>query len=91
MSTHPNSRSAHKRVDKDKRRAEILSVFEREGNKPMTDREIAKYLGYHDLNSVRPRLSEMVADKTLREYSTVICPVTKRPVRQTMIVDGRLF
>jgi hypothetical protein len=88
---HQNSRASLKRTDKEKRKAEILSVFERENNKPMTDREIAKYLGYGDLNSVRPRLTELIADKVLREYRTVICPVTKRPVRQTMLADGRLF
>jgi hypothetical protein len=89
--SHPNSKASLQKVDKEKRKAEILSVFERENNKPMSDREIARYLGYSDLNSVRPRLTELVAEKKLREYRTVICPVTKRPVRQTMLADGRLF
>jgi hypothetical protein len=88
--THPNSRESLKRVDKDKRKAEIMDAFEREG-KPMTDRQLARYLGYQDLNAIRPRVTELIAEKKLREYSTVICETTKRPVRKTMPVDGRLF
>jgi hypothetical protein len=77
-------------VDKDKRKAEIMSAFEREGT-PMTDRQLMRYLGYSDPNAIRPRVTELIAEGKLREYCTVICEVTKRPVRKTIPVDGRLF
>ena len=88
--THPNSRESLKRVDKEARKREIMDAFEREG-KPMTDRQLAKYLGYADLNAVRPRVTELIADKVLREYCTVLCETTKRPVRKTIPVDRGLF
>jgi hypothetical protein len=45
-------------VDKEKRKKEILDAFEREGGKPMTDRQLMRYLGYSDPNAVRPRVTE---------------------------------
>lgn len=42
------------------RKAKILSALERLGE--ATDREVMNHLGYTDMDSVRPRITEMLKD-----------------------------
>jgi len=57
-----------------------------EANGEASDRQIKVGLGFDDLNAVRPRITEMVQRKQLREVKTVRCSVTKKPVRIVEVV-----
>ena len=46
-----------------------------------TDREMAEALGFDDLNAVRPRVTEMLADGLLVECGACQCPRSGRKVR----------
>lgn len=48
---------------------------------PMTDRAICERMGYNDLNSVRPRCTELVRSGLLIECGSVKCPVSGKTVR----------
>lgn len=63
-----------------KRCKSILGAL-RASQQPMTDREIKDYLQFDDMNSVRPRITEMIRDRVLEECGSVTCPVTHLPVR----------
>ena len=52
---------------------------------PMTDREIMLGLGFEDMNSVRPRISELVDDGVLEEFGDKLDPVTGMTVRLVRI------
>ena len=56
---------------------------------PVTDREIVEGLRFGDMNAVRPRVTELVADGVLIEYDHVIDPATNRTVRRTAIAVGQ--
>jgi hypothetical protein len=54
----------------------------------MTDREIKENLGFQDMNSVRPRITELITDHDLlKECGTVTDNLTNRPVRLVRIKD----
>jgi len=56
---------------------------------PVTDRDVAVALGFSDMNSVRPRITELIEAGVVSEHSTVRCPVTGKMVR-TLAAHGRL-
>ncbi len=41
-----------------------------------TDTEIANYLGYNDINAIRPRRFELVASGLVREVGKRLCSIT---------------
>ena len=47
----------------------------------VTDREVMLGLGYSDMNSVRPRITELVDAGRLVEVSERVCDVTGKTVR----------
>lgn len=49
--------------------------------RPWTDRQVAERLGYFDMNSVRPRITELVKMDLLEEAGAVKCQVTGKRVR----------
>lgn len=51
------------------------------GNVPRTDREIMKGLGFSDMNSVRPRITELIKDGVLAEEGSVEDETTGKWVR----------
>lgn len=51
------------------------------GNVPQTDREIMKGLGFTDMNSVRPRITELIKADVLAEEGSVECATTGKWVR----------
>ena len=55
----------------------------------MTDREIknAIFGKVADMNTVRPRITELIADHWLIECGTTRCPVTDKRVRLVRAVD----
>lgn len=68
--------------DMPKRRAIIFRSIAYYG--PSTDRMIMKRLGYSELNSVRPRITEMINDNVLIQIGSQVDAWTNRTVR---IVD----
>jgi|GEM_PF-4443719 len=69
-----------------KRCQAILGVL-RASNRNMTDREIKDALDFSDMNSVRPRITEMIRDGILEEAGSVACPVTSMTVRCVRVKD----
>ena len=96
--TNINSISALVGLPRDQRTREIITVLRR-ANRPMTDREIAKALGYYDPNSVRPRITEEIQrgeSSRIIKVGNIKCELTKKTVRTVYIrtsgeVQGRLF
>lgn len=62
-----------------KRETAVLKTIERLGR--ASDREIMLALGFTDMNSVRPRISELVDDKVLVEVGDQEDPITRKSVR----------
>ena len=65
------------------RKQRILATIHEGG--PMTDREIKEYLGYSDMNMVRPVVTNLRDDGLLIEIATVRCDETDRLVRLNAI------
>jgi len=65
------------------RKQRILAAIHEAG--PMTDREIKEYLGYSDMNMVRPVVTNLKDDGLLIELATVRCEGTDRLVRLNAI------
>lgn len=70
-------RESHAKVDKFTRKAKILVALQAG---PMTARCVMQVLGYSDLNSVRPRLTELVHEGLVVEAGTVWDPISERNV-----------
>jgi hypothetical protein len=70
-----------------KREMEILGCIFM-SSRPWTDREIKDALRYADMNSVRPRISELVEKGCLEECASKICPITKKRVRLVRIREN---
>jgi predicted ArsR family transcriptional regulator len=68
------------------RRKEIyLTICKR--SKKMTDREVKDELQLPDMNSVRPRITELIKSGHLEEVGNVKCPLTGKTVRQVMVFN----
>lgn len=70
-------RESHAKVDKFTRKAKILVALQAG---PMSARCVMQVLGYSDLNSVRPRLTELVQEGRVVEAGTVWDPISERNV-----------
>lgn len=62
-----------------KREQDVLLAVRAQGK--ATDREIMLSLQFSDMNSVRPRISELVEDGVLEEVGSQADPVTGKTVR----------
>ena len=87
MSSHPhhriheNSRESYLTgLGMISRRAQMVLEWIRENGKA-TDRQIMIGLGFREPNQVRPRITELIDAKLLREVGSVRCPVTGKTVR----------
>lgn len=76
MMTQQTRRESHGKVDKATRYQQILGVL----NRPMTAREVMQALGYTDMNTVRPRLTELCALRRIKETGLKFDPATNRRV-----------
>ena len=80
---HENSRATHTALREEGslgRRANlILDAVIACG--PCTDRQLRNGLGFDDMNSVRPRISELKKGGFIEECGKVEDPVTGKPVR----------
>jgi hypothetical protein len=80
---HPNSLAAFDREsEKLTRRAAMIHGALIGARRPLTDREVKALLGFEDMNSVRPRITELISDGYAEEVAQVECPVTHKRVRQ---------
>lgn len=81
---HEHSRVAyHAELPKLSRRAAaIIAWLELHPRK--TDREVMLGMGFTDMNSVRPRITEAIDMGSLVEVGEKVCPMTRKTVR---IVD----
>ena len=50
-----------------------------------TDREIKNWLGFDEMNAVRPRITEMIKDGALVECESVKCQTMGRKVRRVKL------
>ena len=82
MTTHNNSMLSSRQVERFNRRRLILSAYDKAGE-PLTDRQVVDIIGYRDMNSARPRITELVEEGILKEVGTVEDHLTKRTVRLT--------
>lgn len=81
---HKNSIKSFKELKADGRHAAILDLCRREA-RPLTDRQIVELLGFSDMNSCRPRVSELVDFGYLIECGNVRDSVTGKTVRQVKL------
>lgn len=87
--THPHSSAA---IDGERRRGKVASRCEqilaciRDHGQAMIDREVRNVLRLDDMNSVRPRITELIDAGRLVECGQVRCPATGKQVR---LVDIR--
>ncbi len=54
-------------------------------NRPLSDRDIFRGMGFSSITQVRPRITELVKANALIQNGVVKDKVTKRPVRRVMI------
>ncbi|MCY3021499.1 MAG: hypothetical protein NTW87_20995 [Planctomycetota bacterium] len=78
---HQNSLAAYRQGTRElsTRAAQIMAWVLTNG--PHTDREVAAGLGFHDLNAVRPRITELVAAGLLCELRNAKDDLTGKTVR----------
>ena len=62
-----------------KRSKEILECLKSLAS--ATDRQIKNYLGYDEMNCVRPRITELIDSGHIREIGSVKCETTGKTVR----------
>jgi len=88
---HTNSIAAHhaEKENLSKRSTSIAAVFA-DMDEPLTDREVAALLNFGDMNSVRPRITELCKAGVIYEYDSVVCTVTGKTVRRCRITPKQL-
>ena len=67
----------------------IWDAFRSTESAGLTDRMVKDMLGLEDMNSVRPRITELVKNGFLREVDQAKCPVTGKTVRICEIAYNR--
>ena len=89
--THINSREAYESTQtlRARRREDVLRVFQLAEN-PLTDRAVMHKLGYDDMNMVRPRITELIKSKRLRQVDKIPDFKTGRSVRAVELRTGQL-
>lgn len=78
-------RESHGKTDKQTRKDQILTALKAG---PMTARCVMQVLGYSDLHSVRPRLTELVHDGIVEETGVLWDEVSKRNVSVYALKEG---
>jgi hypothetical protein len=69
-----------------KRELAVLGAVRRAFRARATDRQVMTSLGFADMNSVRPRITELVKDGLLAEVDSEIDPITGKTVRVVALV-----
>lgn len=86
MAIHQNTRAAWRTLRLEPRKAAVLEAYHERG--AMTDRQVAKHLGFHDMNTVRPVITKLLQADVLVEVGDAKCSTTKRTVRLVDIAEG---
>lgn len=85
---HQNSLAAFDEIEEERSdRANAIYGLLIAGGTAMTDRQVMHALGFHDMNAVRPRITELKESRWVQEVGTVECPVTGRHVRLVKALD----
>uniref|UniRef100_A0A6H1ZF85 Uncharacterized protein n=1 Tax=viral metagenome TaxID=1070528 RepID=A0A6H1ZF85_9ZZZZ len=77
---HSNSLEALTTTDIHTRLVEVLKTYT-DLARPITDREVARYLDYPDMNAVRPRITELKNLNIIEECGKVKDEITGKKVR----------
>lgn len=87
---HEHSREALQTTDTSARRKMVFDVLRAGGS--FTDREIKELLGFSDMNSVRPRITELKRVGLVEEAGKKKDPLTGKTVRLVRaVIKERLF
>lgn len=86
-SEHQNSASALKACADTLSKRQKAIFYHLFYSGPQTDRDVKEKLGYTDMNQVRPRISELIREKLVIEFSTTVCPVTGQTVRVVAAIN----
>ena len=82
MTTHNNSMLSSRQVERFNRRRMILEAYDK-SDTPLTDRQVVDIIGFRDMNSARPRITELVEEGILKEVDSIEDHLTHRTVRRT--------
>lgn len=84
---HPHSVDSLHSLDNRQNRQEMILVVYKQSAKPLTDRQVKTALGFEDMNSVRPRITELIDayPPKLQEVGETQDPVTRKTVRLVTI------
>ena len=83
---HPNSQEAYQDIRENlTKRAKLIYGTFLEKDRAMTDREVKDILNFSDMNSVRPRITELIDSGFLTEVGSVRCRTTNKRVRQVKL------
>lgn len=63
------------------RQAEIFNILQQRSNEVFTDREIKEIMHFGDMNTVRPRITEMIKKGIVKEQGVTKCIRTNKTVR----------
>ena len=79
---HANSKRAyHEQITELSMRSRLIYLYLTRLTSASTDRQIKEGLGLTDMNSVRPRITELIAEDWAEECGYIQCPSTHKRVR----------
>jgi hypothetical protein len=79
---HENSLAAFEAISDERcERAEVIYQLLTRALQPVTDRDVARQLGFTDMNMVRPRITELINNRWVIEAGSRKCAVTGKTVR----------
>jgi len=87
MPVHENSRTSYRKLNTATITAAIFDAYH-VASAPMTDREVAEYLGHEDMNAVRPKITALIRTGRCSTVGTTHDQKTDRDVR-LVTVYGR--
>ena len=70
-------------ADLPNRQAQVLKacIMMSSKNLKITDRTLKDFIGFDDMNQVRPRVTELLKSQRILEVDSIQCPLTNRSVR----------
>lgn len=77
---HENSLRSYRELKKEDRFSAILKAFNT-FKEPLSDRDVKRMLGFEDMNSVRPRITELIKQGKLKECGCETDLFTQKSVR----------
>ena len=91
MPVHPNSKRTYDRRRAEHKTREDLILDVLRANGPATDRQVMRWLGRTDPNTVRPRITELICKGYLQEKKKAgRCSETGELVRVVWLADRQM-